>query len=186
MGFWGPVVACVLCVKDLLKFYSELLRAAKEQFTSGHISSEDPSLLNPANEQLASGVTSSEDTSLLSPANEQLASAETSVKNSFLLSPANEQSSSGETLTKESPLKQVNYLMSAKIPMGDPTFRKTSYGSGWARVQLPGPMGAVGCKPTLNTPRYACGRKGCSIYISMLPSGLYAWSFGRCEPSPRD
>ena len=39
--------------------------------------------------------------------------------------------------------------MSAKIPMGDPTFRETSYAFGWARVQLPGPMGAVGCNPLL-------------------------------------
>ena len=39
--------------------------------------------------------------------------------------------------------------MSAKIPMGDPTFRETSYGFGWARVQLPGPMGAMGCNPLL-------------------------------------
>ena len=39
--------------------------------------------------------------------------------------------------------------MSAKIPMGDPTFRETSYGFGWARVQLPGPMGAMDCNPLL-------------------------------------
>ena len=68
---------------------------------------------------------------------------------SSLLGPANEQFASGTTLTEDSPLKQVNHLMSAKIPMGDPTFRETSYGFGWARVQLPGPMGAVGCNPPL-------------------------------------
>ncbi len=67
---------------------------------------------------------------------------------SFLRS-ANDQFASGKTSSKDSPLKQVNYLMSAKIPMGDPTFRETSYGFGWARVQLPGPMGAVGCNPPL-------------------------------------
>ena len=33
--------------------------------------------------------------------------------------------------------------------MGDPTFRETSYGFGWARVQLPGPMGAMDCNPLL-------------------------------------
>ena len=64
---------------------------------------------------------------------------------SCLLRSANEQFASGKTSTKHSRLKQVNHLMSAKIPMGDPTFRETSYGFGWARVQLPGPMGAVGC-----------------------------------------
>ena len=56
---------------------------------------------------------------------------------------------SGKTSMKDSPLKQVNYLMSAKIPMGDSTFRETSDGFGWARVQLPGPMGAIGCNPPL-------------------------------------
>ena len=52
-------------------------------------------------------------------------------------------------MTKDSPLKQVNHIESAKIPMGDPIFRETSYGFGWARVQLPGPMGDMGCNPLL-------------------------------------
>ena len=108
-GFCGPSGGLRTCVKDLLKFYSSLLRSAKEQFASGETSSENPSLLGPANEQFASGT----------------------------------------TLTEDSPLKQVNHLTSAKIPIGDPTFRETSYGFGWARVQLQGPMGAMGCNPPL-------------------------------------
>ena len=128
-GFLGASSGLRTCVKDLLKFYSSLLRAAKEKFTNVHTSSEDPSPLNSAEEHFASGETPSEDPSILSPANEQ--------------------SASGNTLTKESPLMQVNQLVSAKIPMGDPTFRETSYGFGWVRVQLPGPMGGVGCKPPL-------------------------------------
>ena len=128
-GFCGPSSGLRTCVKDLLKFYSSFLRSAKKQFASGETSSEDPSLVSSANEQFAN--------------------AETSTQHSFHLNPANEQSASGETSTKESPLKQVNHLMSAKIPMGDPTFKETSYGFGWARVQLPGPMGAVDCNPPL-------------------------------------
>ena len=68
---------------------------------------------------------------------------------SSLLRSASDQFASGKTLTKDSPLKQVNHIESAKIPMGDPIFRETSYGFGWARVQLPGPMGDMGCNPLL-------------------------------------
>lgn len=88
-GFCGPSGGLRTCVKDLLKFYSSLLRAAKEQFASGTTSTED------------------------------------------------------------SPLKQVNHLLSAKISIGDPTFGEESDGFGWTRAQLPGPMGAVGCNPPL-------------------------------------
>jgi hypothetical protein len=62
---------------------------------------------------------------------------------------ANDQFESGETSTPGSPLKQVNYLMSAKIPINGPTKNEASYGFGWARVQLPGTMGGVGCNPPL-------------------------------------
>ena len=68
---------------------------------------------------------------------------------SSFLGAASDQFASGKTSTEGSPLKQVNHLMSAKVPMGDPTIRETSYGFGWARVQLPGPMGAMGCNPLL-------------------------------------
>ena len=39
--------------------------------------------------------------------------------------------------------------MSAKIPMSQPTRWETSYAFGWARVQLPGKMGDIGCNPGL-------------------------------------
>ena len=68
---------------------------------------------------------------------------------SEFLSTANDQFSNGLTSTKGSPLKQVNHLMSAKIPMSQLTCRETSYGFGWARVQLPGRMGDIGCNPAL-------------------------------------
>ncbi|SLM37297.1 d-protein [Lasallia pustulata] len=55
----------------------------------------------------------------------------------------------GRTSTEGSPLKQVNHLMSAKVPMNQPTLRETSYGFGWALVQLPGTMGDIGCNPPL-------------------------------------
>ena len=68
---------------------------------------------------------------------------------SVFISTANDQFSSGSTPTKGSPLKQVNHLMSAKTPMNQPTRGETSCGLGWARVQLPGAMGGVGCNPPL-------------------------------------
>jgi Beta-lactamase len=39
--------------------------------------------------------------------------------------------------------------MSAKTPMNQPTRGEKSYGFGWARVQLPGTMGDIGCNPPL-------------------------------------
>ncbi|KAG6990993.1 hypothetical protein G7Y79_00059g091780 [Physcia stellaris] len=65
------------------------------------------------------------------------------------LASANDQFANERTSTKDSPLKQVNYLMSAKMPMSQPTRSETSYAFGWARTQLPGRMGAIGCNPGL-------------------------------------
>lgn len=39
--------------------------------------------------------------------------------------------------------------MSAKIPMNGPSRGETSYGFGWARVQLPATMGGRGCNPPI-------------------------------------
>ena len=39
--------------------------------------------------------------------------------------------------------------MSAKVPVNPPTRTETSYGFGWARVQLPATMGDIGCNPPL-------------------------------------
>jgi CubicO group peptidase (beta-lactamase class C family) len=66
----------------------------------------------------------------------------------FMLA-ANDQFATGKTSTSGSPLKQVNHIMSARIPMGGPTLNEASYGFGWARVQLPGTMGGIGCNPGL-------------------------------------
>jgi len=57
---------------------------------------------------------------------------------------ANDQFASGNTSTPNSPLKQVSHLMSAAIPINGPTANEASYALAWARVQLPGRMGAVG------------------------------------------
>lgn len=68
---------------------------------------------------------------------------------SVFLASAKDQFASGRTSSQDSPLKQVSHLMSAKIPMDQPTLQEASYAFGWARVQLPGKMGAVGCNPPL-------------------------------------
>jgi len=65
------------------------------------------------------------------------------------LATANDQFAHGSTSTKDSPLKQVSHLMSAKMPMSQPTRSETSYAFGWARVQLPGRLGDIGCNPGL-------------------------------------
>ncbi|KAI4179622.1 MAG: hypothetical protein L6R41_007738 [Letrouitia leprolyta] len=65
------------------------------------------------------------------------------------LASANDQFTDKRTSTKNSLLKQVNHLMSAKIPMSQPALSETSYAFGWARVQLPGRMGDIACNPPL-------------------------------------
>lgn len=60
-----------------------------------------------------------------------------------------DQFATGETSTAGSPLKQVAHLMSAKIPMDQPSRYEASYGLGWGRVQLPGRMGQIGINPDL-------------------------------------
>ena len=48
------------------------------------------------------------------------------------------------TSTPGSPLKQVGHIMSNHIPIGSSSYHETSYGMGFARTQLPGPLGAIG------------------------------------------
>lgn len=87
--FGGAAAGVRSCVKDLLKFYQELMRAGKHQF------------------------------------------------------------STGQTSTPGSPLNQVAQMLSAKIPIREKSLREDSYALGWARTQLPGPMGAIGLNPKL-------------------------------------
>ena len=61
---------------------------------------------------------------------------------------ADQQFINDSTSTAGSPLKQINYIMSAQIPTGAPSHHETSYAMGWARTELPGPMGVIG----LNNP----------------------------------
>ncbi|KAJ8125688.1 hypothetical protein O1611_g7950 [Lasiodiplodia mahajangana] len=61
----------------------------------------------------------------------------------------NDQLASGKTSTDGLPLKQVGYLMSAQMIMGQPSRNEVSYGFGWGRVQLPGRMGQIGINPDL-------------------------------------
>ncbi|KAL5085888.1 hypothetical protein Trisim1_009802 [Trichoderma cf. simile WF8] len=57
------------------------------------------------------------------------------------------------TSTLGSPLKQVLFLFSPQISMNPISRRETSYALGWARVQTPGPMGAIGLNPDLLKPK---------------------------------
>jgi CubicO group peptidase (beta-lactamase class C family) len=61
----------------------------------------------------------------------------------------NHQIATGNTVTEGLPLKQVAQLMSAHVPMDQPSKNEASYGFGWARVQLPGKMGQIGMNPGL-------------------------------------
>jgi hypothetical protein len=48
-----------------------------------------------------------------------------------------------------SPFKCARDVFSAKVPLGQPTLLKSSYGFGTARTQLPGVMGQIGMNPGL-------------------------------------
>ncbi|GES65200.1 D-aminoacylase [Aspergillus terreus] len=56
----------------------------------------------------------------------------------------NDQLNSGTTSTEGIPLKQGPQLLTAKIPLDQPSRNKTSYGLGWVRVQTPGRMSQIG------------------------------------------
>ncbi|KAL8781488.1 MAG: hypothetical protein Q9203_000387 [Teloschistes exilis] len=58
-----------------------------------------------------------------------------------------------DTSMSESPLKQVSFLFSRKIAMNAVSLHETSYAIGWARVQTPGPMGAIGLNADLLHPK---------------------------------
>ena len=106
------------CVKDLLKFYQELMRAGKHQYGTGQAS------------------------------------------------------------TPGSPLNQVAYLLSSKIPLEELSQRENSYAFGWVRSQLPSPMGAVGLNPKLIPDRMPVVGKGASRLViyhqGSLPGALSA------------
>lgn len=64
-----------------------------------------------------------------------------------------DQLATGLTSTPQNPLKQVSYLFSPRISMSPTAYLDTSYALGWARVQTPGPMGAIGLNPDLLSPK---------------------------------
>ena len=65
------------------------------------------------------------------------------------ISAFNDQFHTGQTSTEGNPLKQVAHLLSAKIPLDQPSKLESSYALGWARVQLPGKLGQIGLNPGL-------------------------------------
>ena len=61
----------------------------------------------------------------------------------------NHQLRTGASSTPDSPLKHVPTLMSAHAILPGPTLYETTYALGWARSELPGPMGVTGLNPNL-------------------------------------
>ncbi|KAH9904257.1 beta-lactamase/transpeptidase-like protein [Xylariomycetidae sp. FL2044] len=65
----------------------------------------------------------------------------------------------GRTETEGCPIRMAAELLSAKIPMLQPTYRELSYAVGMCRVQLPGQMGHIGDNMNL-MPRMSIVGKG--------------------------
>lgn len=61
----------------------------------------------------------------------------------------NDQAKTKLTFTPNSPFKHVNDLVEPRVHLNQENPDDGSYAFGWARVQLPGKMGAVGCNPGL-------------------------------------
>jgi CubicO group peptidase (beta-lactamase class C family) len=61
----------------------------------------------------------------------------------------NSQFSETSASNEDSPLKQLNQIMSGKIPSDQPSQHEASYVYEWGRVQLPGRLGQIGLNPAL-------------------------------------
>lgn len=72
---------------------------------------------------------------------------------SSFLKAGKDQFSRASTSSPGSPLVQVEHLWSARVAMRATSLHETSYALGWARVQTPGPMGAIGLNPDLLLPK---------------------------------
>ena len=94
-----------------------------------------------------------------------------------LLSAYKDQISSGSTTTPDSPFKQVVTCMSNQNPMPGNTLLEQSYGLGWARAELPGPMGAVGLNPGLVDTMPIVG-KGNSSRLAIYHQGSIGGALG--------
>ena len=81
-----------------------------------------------------------------------------------------DQMSPGNTTTPGSPFKQVVTCMSNQNPMPGDTLLEQSYGLGWIRAELPGPMGAVGLNPGLVDSMPIVG-KGSSSRLAIYHQG---------------
>ena len=86
------------------------------------------------------------------------------------LQAAEDQFATGQTSTPGSPLKQMNHLMSAQIPMDQATPKEASYGCGWARAEPPGPLGTVECNPLLMSDGMPIVGKGAPPRLVFVPS----------------
>lgn len=90
------------------------------------------------------------------------------------------QTDNGTSSTPKNPLRQVPFLFSPKISMNRVAHHETSYALGWARVQTPGPMGAIGLNPDLLSPKpapnVASGHASTLIYYHQgsMPGNLAA------------
>ncbi|KAI0017951.1 beta-lactamase/transpeptidase-like protein [Xylariomycetidae sp. FL0641] len=77
-----------------------------------------------------------------------------------------DQMATGRTATAGSPIRRAADLLSAKIPMPQPTYREASYALGMCRTQLPGPLGQIGNNAELVGGRMpAVGRGAASTLV---------------------
>ena len=60
-----------------------------------------------------------------------------------------DQFAASTTSTERSSFKQVAEMMSAKIPLDQPSRNEASYDLGWGRIRIPGRMGQIGINPSL-------------------------------------
>lgn len=93
------------------------------------------------------------------------------------LSTAEHQFRTNKTSTSGSPLKQVGSIMSAKIPTTPNSLHETSYAMGWARTELPGPLGVIGLNGSW-LPGEVGSANGFPLVCKSTPSQLVVYHQG--------
>ena len=96
-----------------------------------------------------------------------------------LLRASDYQFKTGLTCTPGSPFQQARTLFHSYMPLPTLSLRETSYALGWMRIQLPGPMGAIGLNPKLmhnNMPSIGRGSPSRLVlyHQGCLPGALYS------------
>ncbi|TAQ89090.1 hypothetical protein B7494_g2565 [Chlorociboria aeruginascens] len=93
-----------------------------------------------------------------------------------LLLSGSDQLRTGKSSTPDSPFQNVQKQFASHINLSGAKYSETGYGFGLARVQLPGPMGAIGTNPAL-MPDMPVVARGSPPQLALYHQGTLAGAF---------